>query len=196
MQKKRKTGATGRSALRAYGDTLTGGTGDVSPQLLSATVTLSAANTYTSISIPLPVPRVGLRKGRAVIVEVLKVYFDSSTLDGNFAAGGASVNVSAQVSTVELTNIFFANPAVFAFYNKEYRGAFTATGTFGVINTEPYAFDLTDGAGHGFLVATDNIFLAALTNTFAGAATFNFKVLYRMKEVNLEEYIGIVQSQQ
>lgn len=64
--------------------------------------------------------------------------------------------------------------------------------------------DLTDGAGHGVLIATDNIFLnvqvtnAAFNNVTADAisATFNCDILYRFKEVKLQEYIGIVQSQQ
>lgn len=55
--------------------------------------------------------------------------------------------------------------------------------------------DLTDGAGHGYLVATDSIF-ARLSSTLTGLTnTADVRLLYRFKEVPLAEYIGIVQSQ-
>jgi len=62
----------------------------------------------------------------------------------------------------------------------------------------PIQIDLTDGAGHGMLVATDNLYLtifaASATVPFTGAVTC--KCMYRFKKVSLQEYIGIVQSQQ
>lgn len=65
--------------------------------------------------------------------------------------------------------------------------------------------DLTDGAGHGVLVATDNIWLSILAtaatadageNAVLNVASSNCDLFYRFKEVTLQEYIGIVQSQQ
>lgn len=62
--------------------------------------------------------------------------------------------------------------------------------------------DLTDGAGHGVLIATDNIWCTAFINgacpdigTTASATIFA-DLLYRFKKISLQEYIGIVQSQQ
>lgn len=62
--------------------------------------------------------------------------------------------------------------------------------------------DLTDGAGHGLLVATDNIWLTCqvgatapgLAITVSGLVVLD--IFYRFKKVTLQEYIGIVQSQQ
>lgn len=72
----------------------------------------------------------------------------------------------------------------------------------------PIIHDLTDGAGHGILIATDNIYLNALvayvdadtSAAYAGAPSFifaasNCELIYRFKAVTLQEYIGIVQSQ-
>lgn len=62
--------------------------------------------------------------------------------------------------------------------------------------------DLTDGAGHGVLIATDNIWLTAFINgavpDIGTTAALNVfcEILYRFKKVTLQEYIGIVQSQQ
>lgn len=69
----------------------------------------------------------------------------------------------------------------------------------------PDFHDLTDGAGHGLLVATDNIWLTCYAtaatadageNAVLNVATVNADLIYRFKEVSLQEYIGIVQSQQ
>lgn len=75
---------------------------------------------------------------------------------------------------------------------------------FSTDNESVDVHDVTDGAGHGILVATDNIFVACnftvasvfstTADTASGAASCN--ILYRFKEVALAEYIGIVQSQQ
>lgn len=60
----------------------------------------------------------------------------------------------------------------------------------------PFVLDLTDGAGHGILIATDQIFWQVFSNSFAAAIGVEVKIMYRMKNISLQEYIGIVQSQQ
>lgn len=60
--------------------------------------------------------------------------------------------------------------------------------------------DLTDQAGHGLLVATDNIYLNVWMDSTGAQVITNPAVVctlhYRLKEIGLQEYIGIVQSQQ
>ena len=65
-----------------------------------------------------------------------------------------------------------------------------------VLNPRLYVHDLTDGAGHGVLVGTDNIYLQIVSVTTGSANTINCKILYRWKDVSTTEYVGIVQSQQ
>lgn len=63
-------------------------------------------------------------------------------------------------------------------------------------NQVQFIMDLTDEAGHGILVATDNLYFV---NYSAGTGATNgmvYVLTYRFKDVSLEEYIGIVQSQQ
>lgn len=55
---------------------------------------------------------------------------------------------------------------------------------------------MTDGAGHGVLVATDKIYMLTASLAATGAQEAIVKILYRLVDVGLEEYIGIVQSQQ
>ncbi|GAG62860.1 unnamed protein product, partial [marine sediment metagenome] len=59
-----------------------------------------------------------------------------------------------------------------------------------------YMWDCTDDIGHGILVASDYIYVQGDTTGYGVGAEFNFKILYRFKNVRLQEYIGIVQSQQ
>lgn len=174
---------------------LTGGSGDVSPQLLTATVTMSAANTLTEVSIPTPVTRIATRKGRAMVIECLKIFMDLGVKDNNYAAGGESSVITAILAVTTTIGLPNASSLILALINKEYRGAFTAAGSYSSVQVEPIVVDLTDGAGHGVLVGTDQIFLGVTTTNFAAASTGTMRLLYRFKEVSVEEYIGIVQSQ-
>ena len=57
--------------------------------------------------------------------------------------------------------------------------------------------DLTDGDGHGKLVATDSIFCYFDTSGITTTAfTVVWKIWYRFVAVGLVDYLGIVQSQQ
>lgn len=181
---------------RGNGD-LTGGSGDINPQYFTLPQNLlSAANTYTEGTIPTPIPRNRVSGGKATVMEILKVYFNLPEADANSAAGGSVIQAQAQLTTRSLTAMSQGNPAVFAHCEKMMRGAFTAAGSYATVIQDPYVWDCTDGAGHGVLVATDNIYFGCLTTGFTGAVTFNARLLYRMKNVSVEEYVGIVQSQQ
>jgi hypothetical protein len=182
---------------RGRGDQLTGGSGDVSPQWFTLpTLTMSAPNTFTEISIPLPVQRISLPSKKSLVMEVLKVMFYPGELDTNLAAGGAVAFINMQLGTISQTVATAANPQNVAFAVRFYRGAFTAAQSYMVTDDTPMTLDLTDGGGHGVLVATDNLFLDMTTANYAGASTLICRLLFRWKLVSLEEYIGIVQAQQ
>lgn len=188
-------------AKRAGRDQLTGGTRDVNPQYLNGRVTLSAANTATQVTLGTPIVRVGPQtNGKAIIMEVLKIFVHMPELDLDAAAAtGRQLSVGFTTfdagGTAALPTL--DNPRCFALFVHSVRNAFTAGGT-GVLDlqNDPLVWDATDGAGHGILIATDNIFVTGLTSGMTAAVAFPFKILYRFKEVSLVEYIGIVQSQQ
>lgn len=179
------------------GDQLTGGSGDVSPQWFQlSNVTLTAANTFNQGTTSIPVQRLAFGRGKSLVMELLKVEFTYPEWDSNPSAGGQIANAGMQLSTTSLAALDDSNPLVLAFRQQTWRGAFTAAGSYITVSTTPIVADLTDGAGHGVLFAGDTIYLGCNTTAFAGAATFSCRILYRWKEVSLEEYIGIVQSQQ
>lgn len=185
----------------SYGDQLTGGTRDVNPQFLSGTIATAVANTAVELTLGTPIVRVGSdNSGHATIMEVLKIFVDLPTVDTEAAAAaphGSTFSISTTSSGATPAVVTLDNPRGLAFAQHVVRNAFTAAGTgmLDIVN-DTYEIDLTDGAGHGVLVATDNLFIQFTTVGFAAVNRANFKILYRFKKVSLVEYIGIVQSQQ
>lgn len=179
------------------GDSLTGGSHDINPQYMSGSVTLSAANTYTQLAVQVPVQRISpQRADRALVLEAIRLYANIPELD-NTAAAEAFYNAQFGLSTRSATGIQgLGSPTTLAFLERSAHKAFTAGGSYETVYSDPQVFDFTDGAGHGVLVATDAIYLQAITTGYVGAGVFAWKLLYRWKEVSLTEYIGIVQSQQ
>jgi len=168
-------------------ESLTGGTGDVNPQYLSFQAVQSAADTNTTITQALPIQRLPTT-GRSQIMEILRVYFELATnveVDANYGC-------FLTTKSFGTTGISSNEPTCFAYFASQI--GLTTSGMFNV--SKKYEHDCTDGAGHGILVATDNIFAQVKSAGTSAANTVNIKILYRMKNVNLAEYIGIVQSQQ
>lgn len=177
-------------------DTLTGGTNDVNPQFMNLSLTQSAADAFTQVTFPVPIQRLQ-QAGRAQVMEVLKVICESSSITATNAAA-TNRAISAQLTTKSFAaSVGLSEPTCFWRYQKELLNAFTANGTGLIYNeVEPNVADMTDGAGHGVLIASDNIFLALGSLNTGAANTVQVKILYRWKDVSVQEYIGIVQSQQ
>lgn len=178
--------------------TLTGGTGDVNPQFLSATVPVGGAT--TELSIQLPVTRIP-QSGVATIIEVIKIWWDWKDTVTTAAAGIRTELAIATFGTKSFgatQNDGLGEPTVFAAFSLANSNAFTAAGTYDTIWNPIQLMDFDDGAGHGILVATDKMFIQTTlgTNTAPVATKWSFKMLYRFKNVGIEEYVGIVQSQQ
>lgn len=170
-------------------DSLTGGTKDVNPQFMHLTATESAVDTTTTVAFPIPIQRLQ-NAGRAQVMEILKVFWRIAANNGT-----VSNTVRAMLSTSSggTTTLLYSNPRVFDGYERIF--VFNVDGSI-AFNEQPEIHDLTDGAGHGFLIGTDNIFLQVSSLTTGLAPTVECKILYRWKDVSTVEYVGIVQSQQ
>jgi len=180
---------------------LDGGTGDINPQFLTATATQATGNSFVEIQIPNPIGQgICQKKNKALVMEVLKVYWILPTL--NEIAQGFG-GVGAQLSTRSQTTLNIDDPRVFAAASVDYIEFFSETApntTAVMVNSLelPIVQDYTDGAGHGILVATPVIYFSFQTQLYASATAVasTVKILYRFKEVNLLEVIGMIQSQQ
>ena len=174
-------------------DALTGGSKDVNPQEFVITGTQTAPDAPTVIQQPLPIPRLPTKEGYNLVIEVLWVQFYNTTAvnTAGITTVGMSLttnpqappNVASQIADIRALSIWFKqafNPAVPQSLNLDCM----------------YEDDLTDQAGHGILLATDNVFFV-ITSVGTGVANAGVcRFGYRFKEVKLVEYIGIVQSQQ
>lgn len=166
---------------------LTGGTGDVNPQLLNVLVTQTAADANTEGEVALPIPRYNAKSGRSIVLEILRI----SCIISDMADPAADAFVSCFLKT--RTGALITDPECFATFSWDY--LFTSAVGF-AYHDRRRDVDLSDGAGHGYLVATDSIFASCNSAATGLTNAANFKILYRYKEVSLAEYIGIVQSQQ
>lgn len=159
-----------------------------------------ASQNYHEVRVPLPVSRIGPTKGKSVIIEILKVAMDHPSPPNIPQAGSIGYQSRMQLSTSSLPAIRDDSPHLIWFSGRrrrEYVQDPTGASAFSSTWVEPTLYDLTDGAGHGMLVATDFLYLGVnVVNWVATTlASFDCRIMYRFKEVSLVEYIGIVQSQ-
>jgi hypothetical protein len=171
---------------------LTGGTGDVKPQLLTHTFAQSANDTATTETVPLPVMRnfSGPSGKRAQIVELLKIYMHYGSalpeVDANYSAHFMTKNPGAAVAAVQ------GDASIIASFG--WQSALTTSGMY--VHPKNDVIDLTDGAGNGVLVAVDNLFISQVSNASGTQNSNACRILYRVYSADVTEYIGIVQSQQ
>jgi len=192
----RKSNMTKR---RRTNGSLTGGTGDVNPQILTMSWDHEAGATLKDLQFHSPVAK-GLfaKANHATVMEVLKVWFHlplykivtvAATIDFRRCCV-ATQDMSGVIADGRLASVY----AMAEQYNEH---AFTAAGSFSTFIDNIYVYDLTDGTGHGILVAGDYIYMQSRIYPADTALTnWVVKMLYRFKNVSLTEYIGIVQSQQ
>jgi len=184
---------------RASHDTLTGGSKDVNPQILTLSAGQSAADTDTNVNVFLPVQRLNARSGRSLVLEILWVKW---FLLDMFTVGAAGVaRVQALLTTNQepstAVNVATRDPRNLSIFNMFQQTGAASNAGFQFTQEAFTKFDdLTDGAGHGVLVATDNMNINIQSSGTGIVNNLMLQVGYRWKEVALVEYIGIVQSQQ
>lgn len=193
------------SPMSAVNKALTGGTGDVNPQwfrfsadqsLVVDSIIAQTQNTPLAAFNNVP-------GNKAVVMEVLKFVTSHSPIYGNLTSSAQSQTWRSGIfagnrPTTDL-NLGWGAPTVIGFHNEF--GGTPSTGNTQQYDVQgSYVVDLTDGAGHGVLLAANQVTWLWVETT-AGGATLTTSdksaaFLYRFKEVSLQEYMGIIQSQQ
>jgi len=176
---------------------LTGGTGDVNPQYYSGEVRMAVANTTLTFGFITPHSKLPRQGNKVTVMEVLKLYLWFPTEAINNAAE-THQRAGITMSTKDFAAVYATSsePTVIAKLMWTGWSAFTALYPNTNMLTLPLVMDLTDGDGHGVLVASDYFYMQGFTLGYAAIMNLEFKILYRFKNVSLTEYIGIVQSQQ
>lgn len=168
---------------------------DVYPQYFVTQLSTTTNDTTIVAAIPLPVPRIPT-SGKATILEFLWA-------DINMETGrvGNSSNFTALSLTGSSTltagsggyHTFLANPQVIGYHKNE---TDQITGVGVQLVDQPYRLDWQSNDGKGLLIATDRIYIYVTSLATLGLVRATWRVWYRYVDVSIQEYVGIVQSQQ
>ena len=166
------------------GDSLTGGTNDVNPQFQTMNVVESAANTFTQSTINVPVLRVGMSSSRAQVIELLgiDVFWPKGDL-------GSADQIDIQLSTSSKTALSTLDDPDVVIRDYKENNLVGAAGMYEVTGYKRY--DFTDGAGHGIIIATPQLFWAVQGTSQGSALTLAGRLFYRFKNVSLTEFVGL-----
>lgn len=175
---------------------LTGGTGDVNMQFMGSYVAQGVINTYAENQIHLPRYLMGETKGKAVLIEILKVICVNPDMPvATTTPATASCLVGLATSSGDEDTMELDNTRMLLTWNVGTRHAFTAGGDIYTRFDQTKVFDLTDGAGHGILVAVEHLYHCLMTAGYTVVGHSHMKIFYRFKQVSTLEFIGILQSQ-
>ena len=160
------------------------------PQYIATSLTMTGANDFTTDRIQLPVNRLRVSGGRAQMVELLWV--ETTFITHDFAAANDEITFSLSIGPTPTTVVRLFNPDS-VMYRDQHFDVVTSGGGF-LENTKRTELQSLDG--FGFLVASDELHAAADTVGMAAAVTIDIRIYYRHVTVPIEEFIGLVQSQQ
>lgn len=162
------------------------------PNFLSGTLVESAAATFTTERVATPIPRLPAigRGRRATIMELLWV--DVTLTGGTLNADNESVIFEMTIGSAPTALLGLGDPRTIQSIRRQMY--MLTTGASVVLN--PIRFSFQDANGFGYLLATDAFNVSIQGAATSAAFTANWRLYYRFVDVDVEEYVGIVQSTQ
>jgi len=165
---------------------LTGGSGDVNPNMLLVNVIQTAVDADTILTVPVPVPRAcgPCPKGKAYVLEILRIktVFEpglpavlpvvTTTFIAAIAAGNANPD-PANSNTFYTTSEYLLNGSNQIWVPQE-----DSQGLY------------DDGAGHGLLVTAQQMRFEIISKNSTLVQTCHFRVFYRFKLVDIVEIVN------
>lgn len=185
-------------AKRSFNGSLTGGTGDVNPQWFNMGAgAVSNAATWAEASQTIPRDIFVQGGNSKIVMEILKVQF---ILTGTTTVSvGANGNTRMYLST---TSWAAAEPTLVqqtgrVVAKKSAQHIYIGTSTGGAAEELEAIVDVTDGAGHGVLVAVDTLYVGVIGTASSGLSGGNVsaRILYRWKKIGVNEFLGMIESQ-
>jgi len=161
---------------------------DIYPQWLDFEVLQTGTNVWTTEPVPLPVPRVRREVGDQVqLIEILKVILSPNVNEAPDAS-----RVSLKLLTKDFDSDPKEGPATIFTVSIEPE---SSGADYAYAFIEPYMFDLTDGMGHGYLVAVDTLYVGCASGGMASPTGGSGRIYWRFVSVSLAEFLGLIQSQ-
>ncbi len=178
---------------RGYGrrrDALTGGTGDTNPQVYGIVVTQTGDDNGQETELPVPVLRMGMSMTRAQVIEVTKVEFQLPYPPVGIADSTQTYSCSLTSRSIGAFIASLAEPNLLAKFEKQVNFEHIGTGDGLTVTTHEAikVFDLTDGAGHGILVTSANLYFQMNTSNTASPSTFGVRIFYRFKQIGARAF--------
>lgn len=174
---------------------LTGGTGDVNPQWFSFVVLQTGNDAETTNTVDLPIsPGQVSRGNKAVVIELLRVQFiwsldptQSPSIPQRWAALlGTRAPVGALSASQSATDHIITD---------QFATIQAGAGSTVLGRQASLMYDLTDGVGHGLIIASKSVAGHISTFNTGIANRVVIRMLYRYKEVGLTEFLTMSQFQ-
>jgi len=158
--------------------------------------TQSAADAFLNVQVFTPISRLTKKAGKITVMELLElevvVTNNNATTLTFLDASGDNMQFALMVGTVPTAFPFFGQGNVLAYFGLT--GLLTTSGTFQF--KYPFRYSFVKRDGKGILLAVDSFQFAFDSNGSGFTNRVDAKLQYRFVDVTLEEYVGIVQSQQ
>ena len=172
---------------------------DVFPQILTvSTNTPAGASDYAVQEFALPVSRIGGSVNKATVVELVWIHYypaitdyaDTSAQYAMYVSTGTLHQTSDAATAITIAEDFASARTIAPIF---FSRVLTTSGNQEI--KYPLKVDLTDDAGNGILVGVDTMALVYANVAGTTASYGTVKMAYRLVEVGLPEYVGMVQSQ-
>lgn len=169
---------------------------DKYPDFFDCVAFQSSAGEPIDTNVSVPILRTPVSGGKAWVVEILWTELYYTWL----ASMGTTVTNTIIVAWDTVPHVhadIYAN-----FIDQGFMGSFKvswpanpATPISYAKHNVPHIQNFTEQQGHGVLVATDKIYVAARTDGLQNPGGFRLRFYFRHAQVGMNEFIGIVQSQ-
>lgn len=188
---------------RTSGGSVTGGTGDIKPQIISFRGTHNTGSVFNVTTIPLPRPLIGFQKNKAIIYELLKVdwYIGLQNVqdDAEFVMGGYLFSSAIRGNGAACTHVAIMEDigderTIAPAYISRLDEGTPSSGYHMVQTRMPISIDLTDSNGNGVLFAEDRLGITLFGTAVVTQSTTSFKLYYRLVNVGLDEYVGLTRG--
>ena len=163
---------------------------DAFPNYFSGELTLTTANTFTTVPVRLPINRIGRVSGtKATVLEFLWISFTHRNHDFLTIADNITFTVQTGGAPTGIERL--DAPDVIANWSTEL-GIVTSGA---VLVDELVKIDLQSADGHGQLVAAEEVHISGDSTGMATATAFHWRIYYRFVQIPAMEMMGILQSQ-
>ncbi len=163
---------------------------DFYPNFMSFSMDQGGADTFVTVKINTPIPRITIQGSRATVMELLWIDMECKNLLLNAVSEAVTFGMTTGTPRTDRSDISEGS----TIFNLTVRMQMLTTGAG--ITVEPWRYNFQTQDGFGYLLATDS-FNAYLESNATGVALVGaFRLFYRFVQIPVQEYIGIVQSQQ